>query len=226
MSTTPQEPSSILIPFTETRCRPGDVLQLQLSGAEQRYPAKLIGYVNEKTILITAPGNGSQLLMLRENQSLTVRSFSGTSAYAYHSQIIRTCNSPLPYLHLSWPKSVHKVPIRGSTRVDYNLSGTALNLNQDASRNQYPVQIVDLSTSGAAFVASRPVGKKNDALRLSFAAKIHAIEVNPDLNGVIRSVQPGEDGASIRYGIQFLNLSLLDTLTLQGMVCQQVFSDH
>ncbi len=219
------ETASVQVGFEETRCRTGDALQIQLPGSEQRFPARLIGYVPGKSILITAPTNGNQILLLRENQTLTVRSFSGTNAYAYPSQILRAHSTPFAYLHLVWPKSVHKVPIRGSARVDYQITASARNLSQGPDSPPHEVVIVDLSISGAAISASHPLGKKDDQLQLAFSASVHNIPVNPQLQCVIRSAQPGE-GGTIRYGLQFLDLALLDTLTLQGLVCEKIFTSR
>ena len=224
MTQEPTKTSSQQVPFIDVRPRAGDALQIQLTGSEQRYPSKLIGYIVDKTVLITMPMLGNQLFILREHQTLTVRSFSGTSAYAFNSTISKLYNSPVAYLHVEYPKLVHKVPIRNAARVDFAIAAQVSNLNQSQTSIPQAITIVDLSVSGAAFTANQPIGKKDDQLVLRFSTYVQQIPVAPELPCTIRSVSSADAGV-IRYGIQFHDLPLADTLTLQGLVCQKILTE-
>lgn len=206
--------------FDDIKAKPGDALQIQLPNDERRYPSRLIGYVFGKTILVQTPVVGNQVLMLRENQTLSVRAFSNTSAFAFSTQITKIASSPVPYLHLGWPRSVQKVAIRGAARIEFNLSATVTNHSVTPAA-QHSVVIVDLSTTGAAFAADKPVGKKDDELTLQFNANLHGIDVSPALPCIVRAVTPSQTGP-IKYGVQFKALPLLDTLTIQGLICGKV----
>ena len=209
------------IDFIHTRLRPGDVLQLQLFENEQRYPVKLIGYIPDKTILLTAPMSGQQLLLLREHQNLTLRAISGKGAIAFTSAVVKLYSTPVPYLHIAWPSSVHSVVVRASERASLELNGVLINTSV-ANAHQHPVSIVDLSQNGAAILSNEPIGKKEDLIELAFQVTTYNIALSPKLKGVIRSVAATPD-KRVRYGIQFDELDVIDKLTLQSLVCQKIY---
>ena len=213
------------IQFEHVRVKPGDILQLQLADSEVRHTVKLIGFVTGKSILVTAPMTGQQLILLREHQNLTLRFFSGTSVYAANSSLGKSCSSPLAYLHLAYPKTVQKNSIRDSTRVDLDIAAMAVNLSQNAEEAGHPITILNLSLSGAAIATDKPLGKKDDQLRINFNTTIHEIPVPLSLECSIRSVSPMENG-KIRYGIQFHAMQLLDLLTVQSLVYQKLLDEE
>jgi c-di-GMP-binding flagellar brake protein YcgR len=226
-TTKPTAPGKISASFEDIKARVGDMFQVQLStdSQEVRHSVKLMGYLAGKTIMITAPTVNNSVLLLREGQNLTVRAFSGTAAYAFSSEIIKVCNTPLPYLHLSYPKTIQKVPIRASARITFDLIGAATNLSH-GNNAATPIVISDISTTGAAIAAATPLGKKEDTLRIAFRAKIHDIAVHPSLKCIIRSLTSTDDDAyPIKYGLQFQELQTQDLLTLQSLVYQKILED-
>lgn len=211
------EAQSQQVGFENVLIRPGDAVQVHLAEIEQRCMSRYIGHVTGKSVLLEAPVANNQVLHLRENQTVSVRAFSGTSAYAFNSQVTKAYSAPLPYLHLAWPRSVRAVSIRGAARVDFSITARVVNASLNAPLS-HDIVITDLSITGAAFHAEKPVGKRDDELIIRFSANLHNVDVEPVLPCVIRSVNPTSDG-HIKYGVQFTDLSLLDTLTLQGLVC-------
>jgi len=227
-TTQPSAPSKIMTGFEDIKARVGDMFQVQISTDSQaiRHAVKLLGYFAGKTIIITAPTVNNSILLLREGQNLTVRAFSGTAAYAFSCEIIKVCNSPLAYLHLSYPKTVQKVPIRASARINFDLIGASTNITHGDNAAAIPIAITDISTTGAAVAASSPLGKKEDMLRIAFRAKIHDITVHPSLKCVIRSLTSTDDELNpIKYGLQFLDLQTQDLLTLQSLVYQKILEN-
>ncbi len=213
------------IQLEHVRIKPGDILQLQLADSDTRHTVKLIGFVTGKTILVTAPMTGQQLLLLREHQNLILRFFSGTSVYEFNSTLLKSCSTPLAYLHLAYPKAVQKNSIRDSTRVDLDIAALATNLSQNSATTEHPITILNLSLSGAAITAEKPLGKKDDQLRINFSTVIHDIPVPLSLECSIRSVSPMENGR-IRYGIQFHAMQLLDLLTVQSLIYQKLLDEE
>lgn len=224
----PTAPSKLMTSFEDIKARVGDMFQVQISTDRQeiRHSVKLVGYVVNKTIIITTPTVNNSLLLLREGQNLTVRAFSGTAAYAFSCEIIKVCNSPLAYLHLSYPKAVQKVPIRASARINFDLKGTSVNTTHGDNAPAIPVLITDISTTGAAIAASTPLGKKDDVLLLDFCANIRDIEVHPTIKCIIRSLTSSDDKINpIKYGLQFVELQTQELLTLQSLVYQKILED-
>ena len=221
----PTAPSRITANFEDIKARVGDMFQVQISTDKQeiRHSVKLLGYLAGKTIMITAPTVNNSVILLREGQNLTVRAFSGTAAYAFSCEIIKVCNSPLAYLHLSYPKITQKVPIRASARINFDLVGTSVNISNGENTNAIPIIITDISTTGAAIAASSPLGKKDDILRITFRANIHDIEVHPSLKCAIRSLTSSDEVVNpIKYGLQFLELQTQELLTLNSLVYQKI----
>ena len=224
----PTAPSRIIANFEDIKARVGDMFQVQISTDKQeiRHSVKLLGYLAGKTIMITAPTVNNSVMLLREGQNLMVRAFSGTAAYAFPSEIIKVCNSPLPYLHLSYPKVTQKVPIRASARINFDLIGVSSNITHGENETTTPISITDISTTGAAIAASSPLGKKDDLLRIAFRAKVHDIVVHPSLKCVIRSLTSTDDEVNpIKYGLQFLDVPTSDLLALQSLVYQKILEN-
>ena len=133
--------------------------------------------------------------------------------------MIKLYSTPVPYLHIAWPAAVQSVVIRAAERANLEIPGLIIDTGT-ADGKQYPVTIVDLSQNGAAIVANDPLGKKDDTLELDFQTTTYNIAVSPKLKSIIRSVAATPD-KRIRYGLQFTELSVLDKLTLQSLVCQR-----
>ena len=213
--------------FEEMSPKVGDPFQIQTttSFGEERHSVKLLGFLPGKTVMVGAPMVDGHLILMRESQNVIVRSFSGTAAHGFSTSIIKVCNSPISYLHLAYPKFVHKVSVRESARVAFNIIGTVVNLKNGEKSPSTPVSVVDVSTSGAAFVSTKKIAEKEDALRLTFRAKVKDIEVYPILPCIVRSIaiETGEnDNHKYRYGIQFLELPTHEMLVLQSMVYQKM----
>ena len=214
--------------FNDIKARVGDVFQITLATdtQEMRHSVKLLGYFPNKTLMITAPVVNNSVLLLREGQSLMVRAFSGTAAYTFNCDIIKVCNSPFAYLHLSYPKIVQKVPIRSSARIGFNIIGVANNDTHGDNATDYPINITDISVTGAAMTASTPIGKKDDTLRITFHAHIRELTVRPTLKCIIRSLASTDDASSaIKYGLQFVDLETQDILILQSLVYQKILDE-
>lgn len=225
---TATKPATKPTEFNDIKARVGDVFQITLAtdAQEIRHSVKLLGYFPNKTLMITAPVVNHSVLLLREGQSLRVRAFSGTAAYTFNCDIIKVCNSPFAYLHLSYPKIIQKVPIRSSARIGFNIIGVANNVTHGDNTTNHPISITDISVTGAAITASTPIGKKDDTLRIAFRAQIRDLTVHPTLKCIIRSLASTDDASSpIKYGLQFMDLETQDVLILQSLVYQKILDE-
>lgn len=218
---------SLKATFEEMVPKVGDPFQIQISTSfgDERYSVKLLGFLPNKSVMVGAPEFEGHLVLCRENQNVIVRSFSGTAAYGFTSSITKVCNSPISYLHLAYPKFVQKVSVRESARISFNIIGTVTNLKTGENSPGLPVSVVDVSTTGAAFLSNKKIAEKDDELRLTFRAKIKEIEVYPILSCIVRSssIETSENGThKYRFGIQFQNLPTQELLILQSMVYQKL----
>lgn len=227
----PDEGENTEFSYEDMKPKIGDPVQLHVKTgmASERYTVSLIGYVKGKTIIITAPSSNGYVALMREGQLVIVRSFSGTNAYGFSSNVLRVCSAPLPYLHLSYPKSVKCVAVRKTARVHFDLIGSVVSTTEGMDDKSYPTLISDISVSGASFTVNEPMAGMNDTLVLSFRTKVNDLDAYPAINCIVRSItdEGGIGGATIklRYGVQFKDVPADVALLLQNMIYQKMLEN-
>lgn len=217
--------------FEDLKPKVGDAIKLQVK--EERYPVKLMGHVKGTTIMVSTPVVDGGVILLREGQPVVVRSFSGKDAYAFSSSILRVCNTPLPYLHLAYPKTVQSVAVRKTARADFNLVGAVMNVSNPDMAASRAVRISDLSITGASFTVGEMIGEKGDNLSLSFRVKLNELDASladscivPTVCCTVRSVTSesgvGSTADKFRYGVQFTDVPTDVSLLMQNMIYQKL----
>ena len=117
--------------FADMHLTVGDRLQIECPAGTGmgRAFVRVIGYVDQLSILVTAPVAGKRRIDLVENDLVVVRVFSRENAFAFRASVLRACRLPFPYVHLSFPEIIQGSVIRKATRV----------------RTQLPVRVVSQS---------------------------------------------------------------------------------
>ena len=200
----------------------GAVLNLQLLSEKRgpRVQARVLGYLEGKSILAARPGACLLPTDLRLGDEVAVRYLVGRSVYGFKSRIIRVSTSPYPYFHLHYPEQVEKMEVRQSERVQVSVAARV-----QASAGEVESELRDLSASGAMVSAHRKLGQVGDAVRVSFELTFGDVTRNISTGAVIRSVTPmpeGEAEATFRYGMQFQGLDENDRIFLRGFVFEQL----
>ncbi|MDH5552838.1 MAG: flagellar brake protein, partial [Nitrosomonas sp.] len=113
--------------FQDMSLKVGDKLQLKLPSnirgeccaANNGFcKAKLIGYVDNVSILINMPQLAKLTnLSLIDGDQVTVQLFSGQYAFSFTSYIDKIINMPFKYIHLSFPSKISGQVIRKSRRI-------------------------------------------------------------------------------------------------------------
>src|ERR1700712_1402368 len=67
----------------EIRWQVGETFFLHQQGASVRYTARFIGYIKNRTVLVTMPIVDDKYVLIRDGQMFVVRAFSGKKAYAF-----------------------------------------------------------------------------------------------------------------------------------------------
>lgn len=228
----PEEAGTAHYSFEEMKPRVGDAVQLQVRTdfSDERYPVKLIGFVKGRTVMVSTPAQDGAAILMREGQPVVVRSFSGKDAYGFSSSVLRVCNTPLPYLHLAYPKSVQSVAVRKTERARFHLIGSVVNVGNQDSSSSRPALISDISVTGASFTVSAAVAEKGERLDLSFRVKINETDMYPTITCVVRSISNendiGSETEKYRYGVQFESVSQDVFLILQNMIFQKLLENH
>jgi c-di-GMP-binding flagellar brake protein YcgR len=100
----------------------GDVVQLEeSSGHKASYRVQLVGVLPGLSLLVTAPDVRGAHVPLADGQIFEVRIFNGDDALAFSSMVIRSCQEPYPYVHLSYPERIEHVLVRNARRTRLKL---------------------------------------------------------------------------------------------------------
>lgn len=200
----------------------GDTLQLQSQADEgaTHYYVRLIGYVKDRSVLVTTPAVDGTVCLIREGQSFVVRAFSGHNAYAFTASIFKVADTPFPHLHLSFPREVRSARVRKDCRVNTSIIAV-VDAPNSAQAGDMAAAITNLSVGGALLAAPKRLGRKGDRLSVKFRLALHDVEVHLTVDALIRSVDHGTTGEQANlfsHGIQFVNVPEQHVVALTAYV--------
>lgn len=183
----------------------GDTLQLQDSIDQQsRYAVSLIGLVNRKSILISAPFVEGHPMLPGQGRVFEVRGFSERTIYQFTAEVISSANEPYPYLHISFPDLVEVTTLRGALRIRPKL---ACFISTPESPLKMPASIEDISTSGARIQSRKQLGKAGDKIALGFQVMVDGENMPLTISAIIRNVSDQVDAAGeagFHHGVEFI----------------------
>lgn len=206
----------------------GDVLQLQFATDEnqRKYPTRVIGYLQGKSLLVTTPRIDGKVMLVREGQPLVVRMLSGNSVYAFNTQVLATSLKPFAYLHLTYPQEIEKIVVRKALRVVAALEAnvTCTSAEDPKASQQTRGTIRDISTTGALVTADHSLGAPGDLLTLTLRIPVAGVQKFLKLSAVIRSGRelPQDAAAVWQHGVEFQLLEEMDNILLHGFVYEQL----
>ena len=215
------------LPLEQIKLNIGDTLQLQFQSESEhsRCTVTLIGYLAAQGVIVSTPMIDGSVMMIREGQIFVVRLFSGKTAYAFTAVTNRVSHMPFPHLHLSYPKEVRGLVVRGSARARANIDCHA----SIQGGNGFACVARDISSGGALIAVKVQIGEVGDKFSLKIPVKVSEAEHLLNLNCVIRSVNTSpssDDGApTILHGLSFENLTSQDTLVISALLYQNLVSE-
>lgn len=224
---TREEVSEKHIALDEARLLIGDLVSLQTQSGEgvERYSVKLVGMSKGRSVLVTTPMIDGKYLLMREGQAFILRAFSGKNAYAFSTQILKSLNTPYPYLHLAYPREVRSLVVRKGARADVKVI-CAISRADDAGL-QAAGTIVNLSVGGALLVAKQPPGQKGQCLVVKFKVLVSGIEALLELKALIRAIgidRSGDTDTPYQIGLQFVEVSAEESIPLMAFVYQELLN--
>lgn len=206
--------------FAETRLKIGQRLEFQLTptALHPRLYTHLIGYEPGQSVLVATPRQGDLPVNVHEGQALVVRTFSGTRAYAFETQVQRICISPFPYLHLAYPGEVQYLQIRKDARLPVRLLAEVR-----VGEHWQPALVLDLGMGGALLETAHAIGTAGHDVKLRFAIPVEAMqeEVPLTLSAQVLHVQRHQAGngpATWRQGVVFASPGKGERLMLQNFL--------
>jgi c-di-GMP-binding flagellar brake protein YcgR len=215
--------------FLDMKLKVGDRIQLQppASMGPERYVVKLIGYVDNVSVLVTPPLANGMRVPVREGDNIVARVFTSQTAFGFNSTIERVCKIPYDYLHLSFPGVVQGAVIRKSPRIKTHIIvSIAMSDAADGDARMSGI-IVNLSANGALLCTAKPLDKKSQEVTLSFRISLHDVDAHLNIKAIIRNVHADDekdkaDPLKYQHGVQFLNLQPTENMILQSLIYQQM----
>lgn len=207
----------------------GDTLQLQFSpgNADDRYYVKLIGFLENKSIVVTTPRMDGTALKILPEQSFIVRMISGNSAQGFTATALCSTSRPYHHLHLTYPDNLESITVRKAERVNCKLIVTVHNEEPERSLGDgKSASMQDISTAGSQIFTLESIGEKGDTITINSKVNVVGLEQYLTISGIIRRViEPKEEGGRFEYGIEFVLLQDNDKLLLHGFVYEQMMND-
>jgi c-di-GMP-binding flagellar brake protein YcgR len=191
-------------------------LQLQENPAI-RYIVKLIGFVKNKTVFVTPPAVDGKFEFVRDGQAFVVRAFSGKKAYAFVTTAVKSVHTPHPYLHLSYPKQVRCTVVRQGVRAEVKIIAS---VTVGTPERTAAAILTDLSIGGASGVIKDLLGKKGDVGKIKFKVSVADQDEYLNLNIILRSVSPVDNGEGFKYGFEFAGALVHEKVILSAFVHQ------
>jgi hypothetical protein len=204
----------------------GDSIQLQFQSDVEpsRCFVTLIGYLEGQSVVVTTPILNGNMMLVREGQDFVVRLFSGKSAYAFAASAKRVTNTPYPHLHLTYPKEVRGMVVRGSSRGRTHIICHA---TVEGGRGHACIAR-DISVGGALIAASEKIGEVGQLLTLKLRVKVGEAEHVLALNCKIRSVNASrptvDEKSTVLHGLSFEDVTGQDTLVISTLLYQNMIS--
>jgi c-di-GMP-binding flagellar brake protein YcgR len=207
-----------MLDLDSVRWHVGEPFYLQVhDNSAIRYTVRLIGYVKNQSILVTAPRIDGQGALIRDGQTFIVRSFPGKKAYAFTASALKSVYSPHAYLHLSYPKVVRCTAIRQSSRATVKIIAS---VSLGEPEQTAAATLSDISMGGTSGTIKRSIGKKNDHGVIKFKVTTAGEDAFLNIEIIARSIVETENTGEFRFGFEFINLSSQSKLILSSFVHQ------
>jgi len=210
--------------FESLKLLSGQALQLEFEGYDSnRDRSQLVGYYRGRTIIISTPTKQGVAMSVKPKTSVRVRLFVNqiNGACAFESRVQHVSVLPFPHLHLTMPEQLFIGEVRKSIRAKAHII-TSVVLVLGGQRKSVPSVIDDLSINGARLFCQKLPTELNAEIDIVFKIAVSDIERIMRIKAIVRSIQFNEAKDSHFYGLQFVNVSDSDRITLHAFVLSQL----
>ncbi|MBI3712945.1 MAG: flagellar brake protein [Burkholderiales bacterium] len=209
---------SAVLDLDSVRWHVGEPFYLQVQeNPNVRYTVRLIGYVKNQSILVTAPRIDGRGAIIRDGQNFIVRSFPGKKAYAFTASALKSVYTPHAYLHLSYPKIIRCSAIRQSSRASVKIIAS---ISVGTPEQIGAVSLSDISMGGTSGILKRAIGKKGDEGIIKFKVNTAGEDAYLSIPIIVRSIVETENTDEFRYGFEFVNIPTQSKIILSSFVHQ------
>lgn len=221
----PEMEGETLLPFMETTLRMGDPLQVRFDdGSADRYPVRLIGAVDKRSLLVTHPMAEGRMIYMKDGQLVKIKALRGKFAYSFDTSVLKCQLAPFPYLHLTFPSQVRCAAVRKAHRITLN---AVASVGPAGQRSRVACNMKDLSIAGMLVHVPRELAVVGTQVEVAFRLQVSGEPVTFDVPGVIRNAREAEDESS-QYracGLEFAELGRPQRNALQLFIYERMLSD-
>ncbi len=184
--------------------------------SKEAYTVHLIGYLPERSMIVTAPERQGVPAYVDTGDRFVARFENGPTDFSFDTTTLRTYSQPYPHMHLTYPDDIKGVLLRRGHRVNTELPG--LRLIMAGGNRQLATSLIDVSISGGRIVAKESIGDVNNRFAIELA--IGPGERTIRLGCVIRYILVRGDGMDREYhhGVAFTDLDAIACGFLQNYI--------
>jgi len=202
----------------------GTSLVLETHSPVRKLGVRLLGFLEGRSLLVTAPLREGKEVYLEKGTSVVVRLLEGKQVCAFESHVLYRSIQPYSYYHLAYPDEIEVQQVRSSERVN-----TLINANIDSDFDiidDWPkrARINNLSRTGARLIANESLGQFGHELLISFDIDVSGMHKTVSLAGIVRNIDRERDEQdNIHYvvGVQFLEMTDEARLSLANYIYEQ-----
>lgn len=200
----------------------GHSLQLAIEGySNERGKSLLVGYLDNHSVIVTAPLLAGVPTVLGVGTVLTVRMFVPRigSVCAFRSEVIHSARQPYTHLYLRMPKDIVVGEVRRSVRAQVSLRTHVLTGEKYLFKHQ--VEVSDISVGGARLQVAEPWASVGDAVKLFLQINIEGVERKLEIEAVVHSVNYHQ--ATKAVSLQFARVNDDDRIALYAFVMKNLY---
>lgn len=203
------------------------MLQLQLSpqtNSNERFYVKLIGFLENKSFIVTTPRYDGVPLKINQGQNFIVRMMSKSKAQIFTTSTIHSTTHPYPHIFLAYPEKFDSITIRKAERVHCKLNVSVHNEDPVNPTSRHNTALMhDISTAGALLYSTEELGNVGDTISIETTITVAGIDQELFFSAIIRRmVLPDKGRDTYEYGVEFTMLEDKTKLMLHAFVYEQI----
>ncbi|MCG8612033.1 MAG: flagellar brake protein [Pseudomonadales bacterium] len=207
--------------FAKLGLEVGAALTMETVSPARKFTIRMIGYVPDRSILISAPTREGKEVLLEKGDKVTLRAMSRNRVFAAETRVLYRTLQPYTYYHLAFPSELTAHEIRKASRVRVDLP-VMIDSEFDLGLGEWPKSAIieDLSKDGAGLLTRQILGEAGHEVIVNLSVSVSEIHRDLEIPCIIRNreVVQRASGSQYFYGVQFDALSDEDRLTLNSFL--------
>lgn len=213
--------------LADLRVQIGDPVRVEIRSPRAKFTARLVGYMDNGGIMISAPSATSGVpRLINEGNLVSLRLITGNRICNMTCKIIKQYDQPFGYWVLEYPQTIESKRIRGHSRVPVSLSCSIDDYDEMSEREGLPASAlcVDISQSGLCLQLPYTLGEVGEHFYLTTRVQIGDIDQVLLVPVELRNVHSSsvESGSLYHHGFKFFELDEDTRLIIVAFVYQQL----